>query len=190
MTYQTEFPNFADMPQDIPAAWDDSSWRHDACPSFTLWEDTAQRYERLVLWVDYVNPADREVSGGKRFLLCLISEDGRDEPVNLIMSDDWQETRKAAEFIRANMGDIQTLARYFAALIRAEYTAEELQEVIRRNRANPSKGCATHDFRDSNAYMFGAFAALFFDCPDPSNSDHAGIMNAAWDIARQSGFAL
>lgn len=87
------------------------------------------------------------------------------------------------------MDDGNKLAQYFAALIRAEYTPDELAEVIKRNRANPGQGCATHDFRDANAYMFGAWAAMHFAEPDFSESC-IELINRAWDIAREKEFTL
>lgn len=89
------------------------------------------------------------------------------------------------------MDDANKLARYFAALIRVEYTPDELAEVNRRNATPAYAGsCATHDFRDANAYMFGAFAALWFETPDAGNPDHSTLINRAWDIAREKEFTL
>lgn len=64
MSYQTEFPDFkpADMPA-IPAGFADSSWHNDACPRFE------NEQLGLTLWVDYLDPAERETAG-RRFLLC------------------------------------------------------------------------------------------------------------------------
>ncbi len=193
MTYAIEFPDFADMPTDLPAGLVDRSWRQDVCPSFTIWEqETGFRYGQLVLWIDHANPAQREVETGKRFLITLLAEDGRDEPIDLLKSDDWQETRKAVEFLRKNINDIQTLAKYFAAIIRAEYTKEELETVNRRNRdpgyTDYMSACATHDFRDSNAYIYGAYCALYFKEPDLSSEDDCQRMNHAWTLAKETGF--
>lgn len=85
--------------------------------------------------------------------------------------------------------DFAKLAAYFSALIRAEYTAEELAEVQRRNATAAYAGaCATHDFRDANAYMFGAWAALHFEAPRLSDDATVEAMNQAWEIARSKGF--
>lgn len=89
------------------------------------------------------------------------------------------------------MTDVEKLARYFAALIRAEYSADELAEVIRRNATPHYVGsCATHDFRDSNAYMFGAWSAMHFESPDLTSESTIRTMGMAWDIARESGFSV
>lgn len=62
--YRTEFPDFepADMPA-VPAGFMDSSWRFNVCPTFT--SDPLG----LNLWIDYLNPADREHQGWLRFRL-------------------------------------------------------------------------------------------------------------------------
>lgn len=87
--------------------------------------------------------------------------------------------------------DVVTLARYFSALIRAELSADEIAQVRERNRTAAYAGaCATHDFRDANAYMFGAFAALRFEAPDISDEAANDLMDQAWDLARAQEFAL
>jgi hypothetical protein len=89
-----------------------------------------------------------------------------------------------------DISDAARLAAYFSALVRAELSPVELAEVRRRN-ASPdyAAACATHDFRDANALMFGAYAALAFEAPDPADESTADIMNQAWDLARARGFA-
>lgn len=192
MTYQTEFPDFpaADMPSDIPADFADSSWRNEICPSFTIWENMdSPVFQWAKLWIDYADSALREFQDGKRFLIQLIDEDGRVSPADIWQSDDWNSTRQFAEFLRDNIGDILQLSRYFSALIRAEYTESELQEANARNRsAAYTAACASHDFRDSNSYMYGAFCALYFAEPDLNSESDCGKMNAAWDISRAMGF--
>jgi hypothetical protein len=63
-TWRNEFPDFRpeDMPA-IPAGFLDTSWRNDVCPSFT--SDPLG----LTLWIDYLNPADREYPAWSRFRL-------------------------------------------------------------------------------------------------------------------------
>lgn len=82
MTYQTEFTDFPPetMPP-IPAGWADLSWANDTCPCF----DTGNG--RLV-FVDFADPALREVSEGPRFAVVRNPEiDG--EAKTLFESDDW-----------------------------------------------------------------------------------------------------
>jgi len=85
-TWRSEFPDFpaATMPE-IPAGFADTSWHNDACPSFT--SDACE----LRLWVDFLDPAQREHPESKsRFYLqpqragVEISGDG-------LLSNDWQE---------------------------------------------------------------------------------------------------
>lgn len=62
MTYQTEFPDFpADAMPAIPAGFTDRSWRNEPCPCF-IHEATG-----VVLWIDYPEPASREVPELPRF---------------------------------------------------------------------------------------------------------------------------
>lgn len=83
MSYQTAFPDFpvADMPV-IPATFADTSWHNDCAPCFT------SEALKLILWVQYANPTEREF-GGSRYILCTT-----DTPVGksdeIIATDDWQ----------------------------------------------------------------------------------------------------
>lgn len=60
MDWRTEFPDYPanEMPV-IPTGFNDTSWKNDACPSFSN--------GKLIIWVDYPNEADREVSGFGRY---------------------------------------------------------------------------------------------------------------------------
>ncbi len=87
------------------------------------------------------------------------------------------------------MSDTKRLARYFAALISVEFTQSELQEVNRLNALPEYRHvCATHNFRDANAYMYGAFAALFFRPMECESESDCTICNDAWKLARNAGF--
>jgi hypothetical protein len=193
MTYRTQFPDYpeSDMPQDIPQGLTDSSWRNDTCPSFTVWEnDESPAFNWCRLWVDYADPDQRELKPIARFQLTLWDDNSKIDPVTLLESDDWPAMRKQVEFYRDNLSDVLRLARYFAALIRAEYTSEEFAEVIRLNRMPKQTGtCATHEFRDANAYMYGAFAALYFRTIEFESEKDIALINAAWTIAKATGFA-
>jgi hypothetical protein len=56
---------FSNYDGELPelAGFVDDSWRNDVCPSMLNIE------RNLKLWIDYVNPARREV-GGTRYTLC------------------------------------------------------------------------------------------------------------------------
>jgi hypothetical protein len=79
-TFRTEFPDFdpATLPE-IPATWADRSWRNDACPSF-------QTPNGLAVFVDYADPAWREMPGLPRFSVQPAEADHNEE---LFPSDDW-----------------------------------------------------------------------------------------------------
>lgn len=86
------------------------------------------------------------------------------------------------------MDDIKQLARNFAALINANLNQHEISEINAINSKNPDF-CASHDYMDSNALMYGAFGALFFREPDYFASD-TDLMNKAWNIAKLAQFDL
>lgn len=71
MTYSTAFPDFdngtvADML--LAAGWQDTSWKHDASPSF--------RCGRNVIWVDYVDADKREFPDASGYFVGSINEAG------------------------------------------------------------------------------------------------------------------
>src|SRR5215471_6706565 len=84
MTYKTEFPNFpdADMPA-IPPGFVDGSWHNDACPSFH------NEARGLQIYVDYADPAKREVEGMTRYTVLQI--DSNSVPTDLLNTDNWDE---------------------------------------------------------------------------------------------------
>ena len=191
MNWKTEFKDFDAMPDDLPEGLIDSSWGNDACPSFLIWQDDeSPMFQRVTLWIDWADSNMREVPNSPRYLISAIDEDGRVDPVKLDSSDNWAAIRETVVFLLSNAKDVVKLSRYFSALIRAEYTETELREVIERNKTPlyQSGACATHDFRDANAFMFGAFAALFFRQMDFESADEMQLHNLAWELSRQAGF--
>lgn len=82
MTYQTEFPDFepSTMPQ-IPAGWTDQSWHNDSCPSFNTDADA-------IVYIDYLNPQDREIPEGERFVV-LTDPEFTDNTQTVFGADDW-----------------------------------------------------------------------------------------------------
>jgi hypothetical protein len=95
-----QFPSFDD---DLPTVdgFDDSSWRHDAAPSLTDYENNMQ------LFVDYRDPAmsdwsvERQSGIAKRFTLITVSDSGVAGRL-LVRSDDIEEIRAAAEAHRSS----------------------------------------------------------------------------------------
>jgi hypothetical protein len=69
-----EFPA-ADMPADLPAAWIDASENGDACPRFDAGYG-------ITIWIDWANPAHRDVAGASRFTVTL------DEAGNVAITGD------------------------------------------------------------------------------------------------------
>jgi len=104
-TYRTEFPDFdpRDMPT-IPAGWNDVSWHNDACPSFAC----GRHDSMLVVYVDYREPADRELQDGKRFNIlhqieavdatgdCVLETDSWREVLDFVQNCDHDALIKAA----------------------------------------------------------------------------------------------
>ena len=85
-TYRSEFPDFI-LDVEIPEGFEDSSWKNDTCPCFI---NTAMR---MRLFVDYADPAQREMPDLKRFLITDVEADGSpvENSKTLIETDDWNE---------------------------------------------------------------------------------------------------
>jgi hypothetical protein len=79
--YQAAFPDYppADMPA-LPYLFDDSSWKNDVCPSYS------SELFGLRIWIDYVDPAQREIDQGERFLVTPLDDGTHDV---FVQTDDW-----------------------------------------------------------------------------------------------------
>ena len=93
--------------------------------------------------------------------------------------------------------EVPALAKEFSRLIRQALSSDELDMVRGRNAFPKSPNtCASHDFCDANVYMGQAFSELGYDtAPDGKDlieaaDAYADVWNAAWDLAKQSGFTL
>jgi hypothetical protein len=75
------------MPE-IPAEWDDLSWRNDLCPSFAFWADDAAGQLARV-WVKPAHGTAPEIAGGQRFSITV--EGGLRDCDCVLQSDDWSE---------------------------------------------------------------------------------------------------
>ena len=64
-----EFGLEAGVPAVVAEAMNDDSWHNDICPKFR-----SKLREGIVLWVDFPDPADREM-GGSRYSVCLWDEE-------------------------------------------------------------------------------------------------------------------
>lgn len=111
MTYATAFPDFpaSDLPA-IPAAWLDTSWHNDACPSFEVISagpgDATAPFGRIRVWVNYAASDRREFTGQPRFAVAAEGVDSLD----LLQTDDWQSVLDYCG-ARADLGQ-----RYVAAV--------------------------------------------------------------------------
>lgn len=88
----------------------------------------------------------------------------------------WATKRLAVEFTRIVTRDIGT---------------ENISEVNRCNATPEYSGCcASHDFCDSNSSMIEAFICCYAAYPIADSEYDSRIINAAWDLARKSGFDI
>ncbi len=87
--------------------------------------------------------------------------------------------------------DPTELAQAFSRVLRQWLTAEQMREVVARNRAEQyGKGiCASHDFCDANMAMLEAWESLSTTQQDCQSEEQARIWSAAWDIAKGKEFA-
>jgi hypothetical protein len=80
LTYLTEFPDFDDAEHceaAIALGFDeDTSWHNDSCPSFQC--------DVFVIWVDFADPAKRELDNGPRFVM-------QDEGEAVVETDNWDD---------------------------------------------------------------------------------------------------
>lgn len=91
-TYKTEFrdpdADIEGLVAQLPATFEDTSWRNDMCPS---WSNDEYR-----IWVDFKEEARREFCGrGHRFIVVPITTDETGEQTlgdqDLLATDDWSE---------------------------------------------------------------------------------------------------
>lgn len=84
------FPNYpiTDLPA-IPANWKSTTWRNDACPSYT--------HNGLRIWVDYVDVNMRECPTPERFAVVPHTEDGDNAGLSLLETNDWDEVLRFVE---------------------------------------------------------------------------------------------
>lgn len=75
-TWQNQFGTDYDVPEIITSQMDDSSWHHDACPSFTPKNMADCKAIRIVLWADHPVSEQRDCPEGKRFTVCIEDEYG------------------------------------------------------------------------------------------------------------------
>jgi hypothetical protein len=94
-TYKTEFPDFV-LDVEIPAGFIDNSWHNDAMPN---WIRELPDGRMVVLWVDYLDPAKREIlpeSG--RFILHLMNNTLTDVQESYITADYYEITAQLIDY--------------------------------------------------------------------------------------------
>src|SRR6185312_9235327 len=147
----------------IPAAFADSSWHNDACPSFS------NESMGLQIFVDHAAPAKREYPDAPRF--SIHSEAGVD-----FSTDDWDA---ALAFI---------LGERFAATLKAWLPPAEFAAMKAKNKTPEYAAgvCASADCCDSNMAMHEAFVDVFGAGIEPDNEKQIALWNAAWESARKN----
>jgi hypothetical protein len=90
--YLYAFPDFGELDIQVPANFNDTSYKNDTCPSFS--STKFSNGSSLVLFVDYKGVEKREYEDTKRFILVLRDEE--DTYVkDLVLTDDYAEILKA-----------------------------------------------------------------------------------------------
>ena len=95
------------------------------------------------------------------------------------------------------MEDVQKLANAFIRVIQTWGTDSQLRWIDEQNKkyaALPTTDyrhgcCATHEKWDSNMAMFDAWVEVFGKEPRHDTQAEADLRNAAWDLAKDSGFS-
>lgn len=90
------------------------------------------------------------------------------------------------------METTERTAKRFSEIVNATFTDQEMIEVVRLNSTPEYAGCcATHNYCDANELMLTAYAETHAITEDEVELDEAmDEMNAAWDLAKASGFTL
>lgn len=87
---------------------------------------------------------------------------------------------------------VERIAREFSRVLREWITDEQMQEVIRRNKAETdTRICHSHDFCDANMAMDAAFRDLGmdpFEGGEHISEATCELWGAAWDVAKSAEF--
>lgn len=83
------------------------------------------------------------------------------------------------------------LAAVFAAALAEALSAEDWQEMRRRNATAdyPAAVCASHDFCDANDVMAEAFKRVTGHSPRPWSDDDSALWSRAWLAAKRDYLA-
>jgi hypothetical protein len=84
---------------------------------------------------------------------------------------------------------LQMLSNEFSKELRQTLTAEEMTQVISRNRNETDPNvCHSHDFCDANVALLTAFENIYGYEPKLSDEDTINLMNAVWSLAKKNEF--
>lgn len=173
-TMFADYPRGTMMP--IPAGWTEMSWRNETAPSFG--PCVGPMGEAAQIWIDYEQPAKREIPESERFTFCR--RDAIGELTVVYTGDDYGEALRHIA--------IEVLACDFAHRLAQQLDPAEWREMRIRNRSVEAGVCASHDFLDANMVMLAAWQAT----RDPAvvgNGDATALgcdldhVDAAWTIA-------
>lgn len=173
----TDYPRGTMMP--IPAGWTEMSYRNETAPSFG--PCVGPMGEAAQIWIDYEQPAKREVPEAERFTFC------RRDPVGeltvIYAGDDYGEALRHVA--------IEVLACDFTHRLAQQLDPAEWREMRISNRAVEAGVCASHDFLDANMVMLAAWQATRTPAI-VGNGDATALgldldhVNAAWSIATRA----
>ena len=174
-----QFPDYpiACMPP-IPGDWTDKSWRNDTKPSFEVC--TGPMGEPVEMWIDYPEPALREIAGEPRFgLYCFFNDTAT---TAIYTGEDYAEAMEHA--------NRETLACAFAKALAQQLTPDEWQTMRLTNQTITPGCCASHDHLDANMVMLAVWLTYRGDQLIARGAitdigDDLDHVNAAWTIARE-----
>ena len=174
-----QFPDYpiACMPP-IPGDWTDKSWRNDTKPSFEVC--TGPMGEPVEMWIDYPEPALREIAGEPRF--GLYRRNAEAAPAAIYTGEDYAEAMEHA--------NRETLACAFAKALAQQLTPDEWQTMRLTNQTITPGCCASHDHLDANMVMLAVWLTYRGDQLIARGAitdigDDLDHVNAAWTIARE-----
>ena len=160
----------------IPESWIEESWRNETAPSFSPCAGPIG--ELAQIWIDYEEPARREIPEAARFTFCR--RDAVGELTMVYAGDNYDELMRHAA--------IEQLACNFAHRLARMLNPAEWRDMRRRDRTADAGVCASHDVVDANTVMLDAWRATreaaIVGSGDVwalgSDLDHVG---AAWTVA-------
>jgi len=173
-TFFADYPIATMVP--IPESWTDESWRHETAPSFS--PCSGPLGELAQIWIDYKDPALREIPEAARLSFCR--RDAIGELTSVYAGDDYDEAVRHVA--------IEQLACNFTHRVARMLDPSEWQEMRLRNRTAGAGVCASHDFLDANMVMLDAWRATRGDAivglGDATALEHdLDHVNAAWTVA-------